>query len=513
MRTLITNGTIVTADGSYVADILIDGETIASIGHDLAGGGATADDTIDATGKYVIPGGIDVHTHMELPFGGTFAKDTFESGTRAAAFGGTTTHRRLRGPVARRVAARGPRHVAREGRGQRRHGLRLPHDHERRQRRHARRDGRARRRGRPGLQAVHRLPGRLLQRRRGDLPGAAADREERRADHDARRERHGHRRRRRPDRRGRHDRSDRPRARPQGRSSRARRRTGSSGWPRPPRRPSTSSTSRRKRGPRRGQGGPRPRHEGLRRDVPAVPVPLARRHGQRLRRRQVRLLAAAPDPGSLGRAVDRPRQGRPPARRPRTTARSTSTARRNSAAATSARSPTACRASRIGSTCSTTAASWPAGSRRSAGSRSSRRRRRSCSGCTRRRARSRSVRTRTSSSTTRTGRAVISAATPPHGRRLLVLRGPVGAGRRATSSCRAARSSSAMASSRGARATASSSSAPRPTTPGCTEPSEGGDGPRTRPETDDRRPGRRPRDGADGPGHDLSDRLGRRGCC
>ena len=91
MRTLITNGTIVTADGSYAADILIDGETIASIGHDLAGGGATADDTIDATGKYVIPGGIDVHTHMELPFGGTFAKDTFESGTRAAAFGGTTS--------------------------------------------------------------------------------------------------------------------------------------------------------------------------------------------------------------------------------------------------------------------------------------------------------------------------------------------------------------------------------------------------------------------------------------
>ena len=51
----------------------------------------TADETIDATGRYVIPGGIDVHTHMELPFGGTFAKDTFETGTRAAAFGGTTS--------------------------------------------------------------------------------------------------------------------------------------------------------------------------------------------------------------------------------------------------------------------------------------------------------------------------------------------------------------------------------------------------------------------------------------
>ena len=91
MRTLITNGTIVTAEGSYGADILIDGEMIAAIGSDLAAAGLTADETIDAAGRYVIPGGIDVHTHMELPFGGTFAKDTFESGTRAAAFGGTTT--------------------------------------------------------------------------------------------------------------------------------------------------------------------------------------------------------------------------------------------------------------------------------------------------------------------------------------------------------------------------------------------------------------------------------------
>jgi dihydropyrimidinase len=91
MRTLITNGTIVTADGSYIADVLIDGETIAQIGRDPGGPAVTATETIDATGKYVIPGGIDVHTHMELPFGGTAAKDTFETGTRAAAFGGTTT--------------------------------------------------------------------------------------------------------------------------------------------------------------------------------------------------------------------------------------------------------------------------------------------------------------------------------------------------------------------------------------------------------------------------------------
>ncbi len=91
MRTLITGGTVVTAEGSSQADVLVDGETIALVGRDLAANGVTPDETIDATGKWVIPGGIDVHTHMELPFGGTFAKDTFETGTRAAAFGGTTT--------------------------------------------------------------------------------------------------------------------------------------------------------------------------------------------------------------------------------------------------------------------------------------------------------------------------------------------------------------------------------------------------------------------------------------
>jgi len=91
MRTLITNGTIVTADGSTSADVLIDGEIVVRIGAGLAGDGVTADETIDAAGRWLIPGAIDAHTHMELPFGGTFAKDTFETGSRAAAFGGTTT--------------------------------------------------------------------------------------------------------------------------------------------------------------------------------------------------------------------------------------------------------------------------------------------------------------------------------------------------------------------------------------------------------------------------------------
>src|SRR3979409_573211 len=88
MKTLITGGTIVTAADEDKGDVLGEGEKIAVMGRGPEGGGAK---TINATGKYVIPGGIDVHTHMELPFGGTFASDDFETGTRAAAFGGTTT--------------------------------------------------------------------------------------------------------------------------------------------------------------------------------------------------------------------------------------------------------------------------------------------------------------------------------------------------------------------------------------------------------------------------------------
>ena len=88
MRTLIKGGTIVNADATTPADVLVDGERIALIGEALE---VEADRTLDASGKWIIPGAIDVHTHMELPFGGTFAKDTFETGGRAAAFGGTTT--------------------------------------------------------------------------------------------------------------------------------------------------------------------------------------------------------------------------------------------------------------------------------------------------------------------------------------------------------------------------------------------------------------------------------------
>ncbi|MDT4995268.1 MAG: dihydropyrimidinase [Actinoplanes sp.] len=89
MSTLIKGGTVVSPSGSSRADVLIDGESIAAL---FAPGQAPDGPTvIDATGRYVIPGGIDAHTHMQMPFGGTEASDTFDTGTRAAAIGGTTT--------------------------------------------------------------------------------------------------------------------------------------------------------------------------------------------------------------------------------------------------------------------------------------------------------------------------------------------------------------------------------------------------------------------------------------
>jgi dihydropyrimidinase len=91
-RTLIKDGTVVTASDTFAADVWIEGGKIAGLTHPsqrAALGGA--DVTLDAQGKYVIPGGIDCHTHMDLPFGGTTASDDFDTGTVAAAHGGTTT--------------------------------------------------------------------------------------------------------------------------------------------------------------------------------------------------------------------------------------------------------------------------------------------------------------------------------------------------------------------------------------------------------------------------------------
>ena len=95
MALLIKGGTVVSATGAQPMEVLVEGETIIAL---LLPGSEPAEaaergahEVLDATGKYVVPGGVDAHTHMELPFGGTVASDDFESGTRAAAWGGTTT--------------------------------------------------------------------------------------------------------------------------------------------------------------------------------------------------------------------------------------------------------------------------------------------------------------------------------------------------------------------------------------------------------------------------------------
>ena len=89
MSTLIKNGKLINADGSLDADILVDHEIIVKVGESIED---NADRIIDASGKYVIPGGIDVHTHLDMPFGGTVSSDNFETGHIAAAHGGTTCH-------------------------------------------------------------------------------------------------------------------------------------------------------------------------------------------------------------------------------------------------------------------------------------------------------------------------------------------------------------------------------------------------------------------------------------
>src|SRR5438094_323372 len=89
MSVLIKGGRIVTAADDYVADIYVEDETVTLIGESLD---QSADKVVDATGKYVLPGCVDPHTHLDMPFGGTTTIDDVESGQTAAAFGGTTTH-------------------------------------------------------------------------------------------------------------------------------------------------------------------------------------------------------------------------------------------------------------------------------------------------------------------------------------------------------------------------------------------------------------------------------------
>ena len=103
MTTLIRGGTVVNHDHSQRADVLIDGGRIVAIGQGLSG-----DEVIDAGGCYVMPGGIDPHTHMELMFMGTVSADDFEWGTKAALSGGTTMIVDFCIPGTRRIACSRP---------------------------------------------------------------------------------------------------------------------------------------------------------------------------------------------------------------------------------------------------------------------------------------------------------------------------------------------------------------------------------------------------------------------
>src|SRR3974377_1151672 len=89
MRLLIRNGTVVSADQMVAADILIDGEVIREVSPGIQP--EAGHEVLDATGMLLLPGGIDPHTHLDMPFGGSTSSDDFETGTRAAAIGGTTT--------------------------------------------------------------------------------------------------------------------------------------------------------------------------------------------------------------------------------------------------------------------------------------------------------------------------------------------------------------------------------------------------------------------------------------
>ncbi len=89
MRTLVKGGTIINASDTSIADLLIVDDRIVLMGTNLPAEGA---EVINAEGKIITPGGIDVHTHLELPFFDTVSSDDFYTGHRAAAFGGTTTH-------------------------------------------------------------------------------------------------------------------------------------------------------------------------------------------------------------------------------------------------------------------------------------------------------------------------------------------------------------------------------------------------------------------------------------
>ncbi len=296
MRTVIKGGTVVTASDTYAADVLIEDEQIAAVGRDLSG-----DATIDAGGAYVIPGGIDVHTHLEMPFGGTVSSDDFFTGHRAAAFGGTTTHLDFaiqpKGATLRETFDLWSAKAS----GQGGHRLRLPPRHHRSAGQHHGRNPAMPGMGRHQPQTLHGLQGRINGRRRHALPRSGAGGGARPPDDGPRREWRRHRHPRQSGRCRRAPRAQIPRAHPPPGA-----RSGGDQSRHPPRggggRAALCRPRHLRRRARRGARGARAGDARLRRDLHAVLLLHQRRpRPPRLRGREVRLLAALPRARAISR--------------------------------------------------------------------------------------------------------------------------------------------------------------------------------------------------------------------
>ncbi len=309
MSVLIKNGRIVTAADDYVADVFVDGERISLIGASLD---VAADKVVDASGRYVLPGCVDPHTHLDMPFGGTVTIDDVESGQTAAAFGGTTCHVDfvIQGKGQSFAAALEDWHAKREGKAVIDNGYHMAVT-DLVERRHARGARLAARPGRDLVQALHGVQGRADGRRRDPVQDDGGRGRHRRARDGARRERRRDRRAREAGARGRQHRAALPRAHAPARAR------GRGDEPRDPARPHRRLAALRR--PRLVQGVGRPdrdrAREGLgrpRRDVHAVLLQsTTRTSSARLRGREVGLHAAAARQGEPGGALGRRPQRHP----------------------------------------------------------------------------------------------------------------------------------------------------------------------------------------------------------
>ena len=362
MSVLIKGGRIVTASDDYVGDIYAENGTVTTIGQSLD---VEADKVIDAAGKYVIPGAIDPHTHIEMFFGGTTTCDDFTSGTVVRRVRRHDLARRLLHAGAGHAVPAGARELLREDRalqaGDRR---RLPHRrHGPGGRRRARGARQAAGRGDHLLQALHGLQGRRHGRRRDALQDHAGRERDRRAGDGPRRERRRDRRDRQGGGRRGEERSDLARPHPADGDGGRGDEPGRSSWRGSRAPPCTSSTSPASR--RSSRSSSPARRAGTSGARPARSICSSTTRRSRSRTGRARSTSTRPRRGRRQSRSTSGRRSRTTSSRssPPTTARSTGPTRRASTAATSRSSPTAGRGSRTGCTCSTSSGSAPGASR------------------------------------------------------------------------------------------------------------------------------------------------------